>query len=88
VPYDEELADRLRAALSTTPRVSEKRMFGGLAFLVDGALVARPGVQRMVMRGREMAGWLRVDDAAADDESSLREWVSVGRSAAAGSLPT
>jgi TfoX/Sxy family transcriptional regulator of competence genes len=110
VPYDEELADRLRAALSTTPRVSEKRMFGGLAFLVDGALavaasgrgglmvrcdpaladelVARPGVQRMVMRGREMAGWLRVDDAAADDESSLTEWVAVGRSAAAGSLPT
>ena len=36
--YDRELADRLRAALSTEPDVSEKAMFGGLAFLVDGAM--------------------------------------------------
>src|ERR687898_3266955 len=34
--YDENLADRLRAALATTPDVSERKMFGGLAFLVAG----------------------------------------------------
>jgi TfoX/Sxy family transcriptional regulator of competence genes len=34
--YDEQLADRIRAALGTTPDVSERKMFGGLAFLVAG----------------------------------------------------
>jgi hypothetical protein len=34
--YDEELADRVRAALGGVAGVVEKRMFGGLAFLVGG----------------------------------------------------
>lgn len=34
--YDEQLADRIRAALAMTPDVSERKMFGGLAFLVAG----------------------------------------------------
>jgi TfoX/Sxy family transcriptional regulator of competence genes len=32
--YDEYLADRIRAAVAETPDVVERRMFGGLAFLV------------------------------------------------------
>lgn len=36
--YDVDLADRLRARLSGTPHVTEKRMFGGLAFLVGGRM--------------------------------------------------
>jgi TfoX/Sxy family transcriptional regulator of competence genes len=34
--YDEELADRIRLLLGNRPGVSEKKMFGGLAFLVGG----------------------------------------------------
>jgi TfoX/Sxy family transcriptional regulator of competence genes len=34
--YDAELADRLREALQDESGVTEKRMFGGLAFLVQG----------------------------------------------------
>ena len=33
--YNERLADSVRAVLITEPGVSEKRMFGGLTFLVD-----------------------------------------------------
>ena len=99
--YDRELADRVRATLSTEPGVAEKSMFGGLAFLVDGALAvavsgkgglmvrcdparapeltAADGVERMVMRGRETDGWLRVPAAAVDDEDALRRWVATGR---------
>jgi hypothetical protein len=102
--YDRELADRLRAALSTEPGVTEKAMFGGLAFLVDGSLAvaasgkgglmvrcdparsdeltASDGVTRMVMRGREMDGWLRVPADAVEDEDALRRWVATGRDAA------
>ncbi len=36
--YNEALAVRLRAALAAEPGVAEKRMFGGLAMLVDGAM--------------------------------------------------
>jgi hypothetical protein len=34
--YDEELANRLRELLQGEPALSEKRMFGGLAFLING----------------------------------------------------
>ena len=34
--YDEELADRIRALLVTDHDVVEKKMFGGLAFLIGG----------------------------------------------------
>jgi hypothetical protein len=38
VAYDEELADRIRELLAGERGVAEKRMFGGLAFLVDGKM--------------------------------------------------
>ncbi len=101
--YDQELADRLRAELSADPRVTERAMFGGLAFLVDGAmvvavagedglmvrcdparsteLVACAGVERMVMRGRELDGWLLVAPDVLDDDAALRHWVAVGQAA-------
>jgi TfoX/Sxy family transcriptional regulator of competence genes len=36
VAYDEGLAQRIRELLEERPGLSEKRMFGGLAFLVGG----------------------------------------------------
>jgi TfoX/Sxy family transcriptional regulator of competence genes len=36
MPYDETLAGRLREHLANETAVTEKRMFGGLAFLVNG----------------------------------------------------
>lgn len=98
--YDEELADRLREVLAAEKGLTEKRMFGGLAFLLGGhmavaasrtgglllrcdaaateALVRQPGVERFVMRGKAMDGWLSVaPDAVADDEA-LRQWVAHG----------
>jgi TfoX/Sxy family transcriptional regulator of competence genes len=36
VAYDEDLANRVRELLATEAGVVEKRMFGGLAFLVGG----------------------------------------------------
>lgn len=34
--YDEELADRVRDALSGEAGISERKMFGGLGFMADG----------------------------------------------------
>ncbi len=36
--YNEPLANRVREALIDHPKVEEKRMFGSLAFMVDGKL--------------------------------------------------
>ena len=34
--YDEALAERIRALLAGEPNLTEKKMFGGLAFLIGG----------------------------------------------------
>ena len=36
--YDERLADRIREAIGPRGDVTEKKMFGGLAFLLDGKM--------------------------------------------------
>lgn len=41
--FDEELAARLTALLAEEPGLTEKRMFGGLAFLLDGKLTVAAG---------------------------------------------
>jgi hypothetical protein len=36
VAYDEELAERIRVLVAGEPGLAEKKMFGGLAFLIGG----------------------------------------------------
>ena len=53
--YDVELADRLREHLAGESGVVEKRMFGGLAFMVDGHMAVSASSQGGLL--------LRVDPA-------------------------
>lgn len=49
--YDEALANRLRELLATERGVDEKRMFGGLAFLIGGHMaVAASGQGGLMVR--------------------------------------
>ncbi len=41
--YDLELADRVRSVLATQPTVREVKMFGGLSFMVNEAMVVNVG---------------------------------------------
>jgi len=63
---------------------------GGILVRVDpeesDALVATTPAELMEMRGRSMAGWLRVDTADVSDDAALGEWVERG-AAYASSLP-
>jgi TfoX/Sxy family transcriptional regulator of competence genes len=43
--YDEDLAAQIRAAVATEHDVTEKRMFGGLAFMINGYLAAAASSQ-------------------------------------------
>lgn len=98
--YDEELADRIRDVVEGEPGLSEKKMFGGLAFLIDGhmaaaasskggmllrvdpaqteSLLREPHVGRFEMGGREMDGWLRVDQEEVATDDALQHWVGLG----------
>jgi TfoX/Sxy family transcriptional regulator of competence genes len=108
VAYDEELAGRIRELLAGEPNLTEKKMFGGIGFMVGGnmavgassqggilvrvdpeqsdELVSSTEAYPMEMRGRSMAGWLRVDPEHVADEAELARWVETG-AAYARSLP-
>lgn len=49
--YDEKLAERIRELVAAEPTVTEKKMFGGLAFLVGGNMaIAASGQGGVLVR--------------------------------------
>jgi hypothetical protein len=58
VAYDEELANRIREVVALEAGVTEKRMFGGLAFLINGNMAASASGRGGIL--------LRVDPAETD----------------------
>jgi TfoX/Sxy family transcriptional regulator of competence genes len=51
VPYDEDLADRIRELVGGEPGLTEKKMFGGLAFLIGGNMaIAASGQGGILVR--------------------------------------
>jgi len=105
--FDEGLADRIRTLLADR-ETEEKKVFGGLAFMIGGnmavaasgqggliirvdpaegpELVATTPAEMMEMRGKKMAGWLRVGGAEVADDDALAAWVERGATYAS-SLP-
>jgi TfoX/Sxy family transcriptional regulator of competence genes len=58
VAYDEELAERIRELVGGEPGLTEQKMFGGLAFLIDGNMAVAASGQGGAL--------VRVDPAQAD----------------------
>jgi hypothetical protein len=59
MPYDESLASRIRDLIGPDPQLTEKKMFGGLAFLIRGHMSISASGQGGVL--------VRVDPARTDD---------------------
>jgi hypothetical protein len=75
VAYDEELANRIRELIGDEPGWDEKRMFGGLAFMINGHLAIAASGQGGVL--------VRADPAKADsliESSAATRAVMGGRS--------
>jgi TfoX/Sxy family transcriptional regulator of competence genes len=71
--YDEQLADRVREALSARLEVSERKMFGGIGFMVAGKM-------SVGVIGEELIVRLDPDDAEkALAEDGVREFDFTGR---------
>jgi TfoX/Sxy family transcriptional regulator of competence genes len=58
VAYDEDLANRIRELVGANPALTEKKMFGGLAFLIGGNMAIAASGQGGVL--------VRVDPAKSD----------------------
>lgn len=72
--YDDTLADRIRMALQAEPGMTERRMFGGHAFLIQGHMA--------VSASSEGGLLLRVDPAEAESlvgEPQVRRFEMRGR---------
>ena len=80
--YDEDLADRIREHLGAE-RVTEKRMFGGLAFLVGGNMsIAASGNGGMLVRvdpadDAELLTQPGVEPMAMGGRAPMRGWLRV-----------
>ena len=75
VAYDEQLADRIRTLVAGEPGLTEKKMFGGLAFLIGGNMAVAASGQGGVL--------VRVDPAESDElvaTTSARPMEMRGRS--------
>lgn len=74
VSYDDALAERIRELLDSEPGVSEKKMFGGLAFLIGGNMAISASGQGGAL--------VRVDPAKSDrivDTTNAQAAVMRGR---------
>jgi len=83
VAYDEDLAERIRGLLESERNVTEKKMFGGLSFLIGGNMAVAASGQGGLL--------VRVDPEASDEllastpaelmemgGRSMRGWLRVG----------
>jgi TfoX/Sxy family transcriptional regulator of competence genes len=95
---DEKLAKRLRESLDSVSKVKEKKMFGGIAFMVNGKmcinvgsdylmiridpadyeeLIEKQGCTPVVMRGRDIKGFIYVDVEVLRTKKQLDYWVNL-----------
>jgi TfoX/Sxy family transcriptional regulator of competence genes len=59
VAYDEELAGRIRELVSSEPNLTERKMFGGLGFMIGGSMAVAASGQGGLL--------VRVDPAQSDE---------------------
>lgn len=80
--YDEDLAARIRDALAHTKGVEEKRMFGGLCFLLHGNLLVGVWKDSLIARlgPEDGPAALAEPHARVFDVTGrpMRNWVMVG----------
>ncbi|MFX1705314.1 TfoX/Sxy family protein [Chitinophaga sp. CC14] len=98
--YNEKLADRVREILSaSTDYITEKKMFGGLCFMVndkmcvgvrpdkmmvridpsksDEVVESSAGAEVMIHGGKEMKGFIFVDENELHTKKQLQYWIKM-----------
>ena len=77
--YDETLALRIREALDVRAGVVERKMFGGLAFMVNGNMCCgHAGLLNLNFTGRPMKGSVLVEAEGLQSDDDLTTWLNRG----------
>lgn len=86
--YDEDLAERIRDEIGPRGDVVERKMFGGLAFMVGGHLAVAAGGERDMLVRVDAEGWERIISAGEAEAMEMRGtpmtgWLRVAAAAVA-----
>jgi hypothetical protein len=86
--YDEDLAERIRGLIGDDPALTEKKMFGGLAFLINGNMsVAASGQGGLLVRCAPEDTVALLDQPGAEDfvmrGRAMEGWLRVSPEAVA-----
>jgi len=73
MPYDQELAERIRGSLGRRKGLAEKKMFGGVAFLINGNMCVGVHQSDLIVR------LAPEDTAAALEQPNTRRFDLTGR---------
>lgn len=87
--YDEDLAERIRESLADQPGTSEKRMFGGIAFMVNGNMAVGVSNDELMVRAGDQSELLLADAGVRPFEMSgktMSGWLLVESPAVAEAL--
>ena len=82
--YDEHLAERIREGLMDQPGMSEKRMFGGIAFMIHGNMAVGVSNSELMVRAGDEAEALLSEPGVRPFEMSgktMRGWLLVDATA-------
>jgi TfoX/Sxy family transcriptional regulator of competence genes len=95
---NEVIAEKVRLALASHSNVGVKKMFGSLAFMVNGhlclavgknrimcridpalsnELTRKDGVRLVNMRGKDLKGYVYVDEKRLQQEKELSFWIKL-----------
>lgn len=95
---NEKLTNRVRELLADVNTVEEKKMFSGIAFMVDeklcvavrndnimvrinpslhDELVEKEDCSPMIMRGKDLNGYVIVDETALTSRKQLQYWIQL-----------
>ena len=70
MPYDEELVQRVRGVLKGTRNVTERKMFGGLTFMLQGNMCCGVASDRLMVRD----GTEKYDEALGQKHAQLMDF--------------
>jgi TfoX/Sxy family transcriptional regulator of competence genes len=95
---NEKITNRVRELLADVDKLEEKKMFSGIAFMVDeklciavrgdnimlridpalhDELVEKPGCSPMIMKGKDLDGYVIVDESVLDTKKQLNYWIQL-----------
>jgi hypothetical protein len=78
MPFNEKIAGRIREALKDVKNLTEKKMFGGIAFMVNDKMCVGVDKDSIMfdLTGKPMKGWLLIDEEGTKSKKDFDFWIN------------